>query len=78
MVLTKEFVQLRGTENSAYLDVLRLFAHGTWSDYKSKYTKFYFVKPFFIFPLYFLLLSIPCFDFQCICIVFYYSFSFLQ
>ncbi|KAK6918651.1 hypothetical protein RJ641_017073 [Dillenia turbinata] len=28
-------VQLQGTESSAYLDVLRLFAHGTWSDYKS-------------------------------------------
>ncbi|XP_065628289.1 COP9 signalosome complex subunit 7 isoform X4 [Quercus suber] len=27
--------QLGGTENSVYLDVLRLFAHGTWSDYKS-------------------------------------------
>ncbi|KAK6920381.1 hypothetical protein RJ641_016285, partial [Dillenia turbinata] len=26
---------LQGTESSAYLDVLRLFAHGTWSDYKS-------------------------------------------
>ncbi|KAK9911002.1 hypothetical protein M0R45_034931 [Rubus argutus] len=28
-------IQLEGTENSVYLDVLRLFAHGTWSDYKS-------------------------------------------
>ncbi|KAM3733325.1 hypothetical protein ACB098_11G126700 [Castanea mollissima] len=28
-------LQLGGTENSVYLDVLRLFAHGTWSDYKS-------------------------------------------
>ncbi|KAK4849025.1 hypothetical protein QYF36_019944 [Acer negundo] len=27
--------ELGGTENSAYLDMLRLFAHGTWSDYKS-------------------------------------------
>ncbi|XP_021280915.1 COP9 signalosome complex subunit 7 isoform X1 [Herrania umbratica] len=26
--------ELEGTENSVYLDVLRLFAHGTWSDYK--------------------------------------------
>ncbi|CAK7347733.1 unnamed protein product [Dovyalis caffra] len=26
--------ELEGTENSLYLDVLRLFAHGTWSDYK--------------------------------------------
>ncbi|XP_009335565.2 COP9 signalosome complex subunit 7 isoform X1 [Pyrus x bretschneideri] len=33
--LTLEYVQLEGTENSVYLDVLRLFAHGTWSDYKS-------------------------------------------
>ncbi|MCD7451508.1 COP9 signalosome complex subunit 7 [Datura stramonium] len=28
-------VELEGTENSVYLDLLRLFAHGTWSDYKS-------------------------------------------
>ncbi|XP_077236822.1 COP9 signalosome complex subunit 7-like isoform X3 [Tasmannia lanceolata] len=27
--------QLQGTEYSIFLDVLRLFAHGTWSDYKS-------------------------------------------
>ncbi|KAJ4827799.1 COP9 signalosome complex subunit 7 [Turnera subulata] len=27
--------ELEGTENSVHLDVLRLFAHGTWSDYKS-------------------------------------------
>ncbi|EXB37645.1 COP9 signalosome complex subunit 7 [Morus notabilis] len=27
-------LQLEGTENSVYLDVLRLFAHGTWSDFK--------------------------------------------
>jgi len=30
--------QLEGTENSFCLDVLRLFAHGTWSDYKSKHS----------------------------------------
>ncbi|XP_028804676.1 COP9 signalosome complex subunit 7 isoform X2 [Neltuma alba] len=28
-------VELEGTEHSVYLDVLRLFAYGTWSDYKS-------------------------------------------
>ncbi|KAI4302824.1 hypothetical protein MLD38_038525 [Melastoma candidum] len=28
-------LQLEGTKYSAYLDILRLFAHGTWSDYKS-------------------------------------------
>ncbi|KAA8515850.1 hypothetical protein F0562_019029 [Nyssa sinensis] len=28
-------LELQGTENSVYLDLLRLFAHGTWSDYKS-------------------------------------------
>ncbi|KAL5150593.1 COP9 signalosome complex subunit 7 [Glycine soja] len=28
-------LQLEATENSAYLDMLRLFAHGTWNDYKS-------------------------------------------
>ncbi|KAL2892556.1 COP9 signalosome complex subunit 7 [Bienertia sinuspersici] len=27
--------ELQGTEQSKYLDLLRLFAHGTWSDYKS-------------------------------------------
>ncbi|KAJ6729977.1 COP9 SIGNALOSOME COMPLEX SUBUNIT 7 [Salix viminalis] len=27
--------ELQGTENSLYLDVLRLFAHGTWTDYKN-------------------------------------------
>lgn len=27
-------LELEGTEYSVYLDVLRLFAHGTWSDYK--------------------------------------------
>ncbi|KAK7259403.1 hypothetical protein RIF29_25010 [Crotalaria pallida] len=29
-----DFLQLEGTENSVYLDMLRLFAYGTWSDYK--------------------------------------------
>ncbi|CAK7356309.1 unnamed protein product [Dovyalis caffra] len=28
-------LQLQGTEDSAYLDLLRLFAYGTWRDYKS-------------------------------------------
>ncbi|XP_048334731.2 COP9 signalosome complex subunit 7 isoform X2 [Ziziphus jujuba] len=28
-------LELEGTDNSVYLDVLRLFAHGTWSDYKN-------------------------------------------
>lgn len=28
-------LELQGTENSVYVDLLRLFAHGTWSDYKS-------------------------------------------
>lgn len=27
-------LELEGKENSVYLDVLRLFAHGTWSDFK--------------------------------------------
>ncbi|KAG6402738.1 hypothetical protein SASPL_134949 [Salvia splendens] len=29
-------LELEGTENSAFLDLLRMFAHGTWSEYKSK------------------------------------------
>ncbi|TXG51197.1 hypothetical protein EZV62_023721 [Acer yangbiense] len=28
-------LQLQGTEKSVYIDLLRLFAHGTWTDYKS-------------------------------------------
>ncbi|KAL6981310.1 COP9 signalosome complex subunit 7 [Sarracenia purpurea var. burkii] len=28
-------LELQGTEHSSYLDLLRLFAHGTWNDYKS-------------------------------------------
>ncbi|GAY43605.1 hypothetical protein CUMW_075780, partial [Citrus unshiu] len=28
-------LQLQGTESSVYIDLLRLFAHGTWTDYKS-------------------------------------------
>lgn len=31
-----KFLQLEGTENSAYVGLLCLFAHGIWSDYKSK------------------------------------------
>ncbi|KAJ0559407.1 putative proteasome component (PCI) domain-containing protein [Helianthus annuus] len=27
-------IQLQGTEHSIYLDLLRMFAHGTWSEYK--------------------------------------------
>ncbi|KAG6437820.1 hypothetical protein SASPL_102750 [Salvia splendens] len=27
-------LELEGTENSAFLDLLRMFAHGTWSEYK--------------------------------------------
>ncbi|GMJ04799.1 hypothetical protein HRI_004149100 [Hibiscus trionum] len=33
--LGKNRAIIEGTENSVYLEVLRLFAHGTWSDYKS-------------------------------------------
>ncbi|KAJ0105267.1 hypothetical protein Patl1_18421 [Pistacia atlantica] len=28
-------LQLEGTENSTYFELLRLFAHGTWTDYKN-------------------------------------------
>ncbi|KAI3449054.1 hypothetical protein Pfo_005719 [Paulownia fortunei] len=28
-------LKLEGTENSSFLDLLRMFAHGTWSEYKS-------------------------------------------
>lgn len=42
-VFNCKIVQLGGTENSVYLDVLRLFAHGTWSDYKSKQMKSFLI-----------------------------------
>ncbi|KAG6400498.1 hypothetical protein SASPL_137335 [Salvia splendens] len=29
-------LELEGTENSAFIDLLRMFAHGTWSEYKHK------------------------------------------
>ncbi|KAG8391520.1 hypothetical protein BUALT_Bualt01G0196200 [Buddleja alternifolia] len=29
-------LQLEGTENSVYLDLLRMFAYGTWSEYKTR------------------------------------------
>ncbi|PPD73504.1 hypothetical protein GOBAR_DD29580 [Gossypium barbadense] len=35
LYIAEEYLQLEGTENSVYLELLRLFAHGTWSDYKS-------------------------------------------
>ncbi|CAN6704001.1 unnamed protein product [Malus baccata var. baccata] len=35
IIAVPNVLQLEGTENSVYLHVLRLFAHGTWSDYKS-------------------------------------------
>ncbi|CAK9149395.1 unnamed protein product [Ilex paraguariensis] len=28
-------LELQGTEHSVYLDMLRMFSHGTWSEYKS-------------------------------------------
>ena len=48
-VFNYKIVQLGGTENSVYLDVLRLFAHGTWSDYKSKQMKSFLIL-FFCIP----------------------------
>ncbi|KAK9065440.1 hypothetical protein SSX86_014839 [Deinandra increscens subsp. villosa] len=32
-------LQLQGTEDSRYLDLLQMFAHGTWSEYNSKASK---------------------------------------
>lgn len=40
-VLTWILSQLEGTENSIYVGLLRLFAYGTWSDYKSKLVNIY-------------------------------------
>eukprot|EP00246_Nothoceros_aenigmaticus_P015149 TRINITY_DN6156_c0_g1_i1.p1 TRINITY_DN6156_c0_g1~~TRINITY_DN6156_c0_g1_i1.p1 ORF type:complete len:262 (-),score=36.07 TRINITY_DN6156_c0_g1_i1:326-1090(-) len=33
--LLSDIKELQGTEHSSYLDLLRLFAHGTWTDYKN-------------------------------------------
>lgn len=35
------YVQLEGTDSSIFLGLLRMFAHGTWSEYKSK-SRFHF------------------------------------
>ncbi|BBH03078.1 Proteasome component domain protein [Prunus dulcis] len=32
-------LELQGTDYAVYIDLLRLFAHGTWSDYKNQITK---------------------------------------
>ncbi|WCJ23013.1 COP9 signalosome complex subunit 7 [Euphorbia peplus] len=32
--------ELEGTEHSVYIDLLRLFAHGTWTDYKNNAGRF--------------------------------------
>lgn len=43
-------MQLQGTESSMYIDLLRVFAYGTWTKYKSKnlfiylFVYFYFLK----------------------------------
>ncbi|KAL5143603.1 COP9 signalosome complex subunit 7 [Glycine soja] len=47
-------LQLQATENSVYLDMLRLFAHGTWSDYKSKHVDNGFTFYFFNITVMFL------------------------
>jgi COP9 signalosome complex subunit 7 len=44
-------VQLKGTEHSPALDLLRLFAHGTWSDYKSECSQY---RPMIYRLLYFM------------------------
>nr|XP_024383950.1 COP9 signalosome complex subunit 7-like isoform X3 [Physcomitrium patens] len=35
LLASPHIAELKGTEHSASLDLLRLFAHGTWSDYKN-------------------------------------------
>ena len=52
-------LQLQATENSVYLDMLRLFAHGTWSDYKSKHVD----NGFTFYVFFFFSLCIYCFGF---------------
>jgi len=54
-------LQLEATENSAYLDMLRLFAHGTWNDYKSKHMNlplFVICSPFFFFFFWWIIFSV--------------------
>ncbi|CAI0528204.1 unnamed protein product [Linum tenue] len=38
-------VQVQGTENLAYVDLLKLFAYGTWKDYKGKSSVLPQLKP---------------------------------
>ncbi|XP_057979762.1 COP9 signalosome complex subunit 7 isoform X1 [Malania oleifera] len=38
-------LELQETENSVYLDVLRLFAYGTWSDYKTNDGRYLQLNP---------------------------------
>ncbi|XP_042065443.1 COP9 signalosome complex subunit 7-like isoform X1 [Salvia splendens] len=38
-------IELEGTENSAFLDVLRMFAYGTWSEYKITASRLPQLKP---------------------------------
>ncbi|XP_019158215.1 PREDICTED: COP9 signalosome complex subunit 7-like [Ipomoea nil] len=44
-------LELEGAENSIYLDLLRLFAHGTWTEYKRSFEnylcKFQWRHPYF-------------------------------
>ncbi|XP_039044947.1 COP9 signalosome complex subunit 7-like [Hibiscus syriacus] len=35
ILVVPTIAELDGTKNSMYLEVLRLFSHGTWNDYKS-------------------------------------------
>lgn len=35
ILVVPNVAELQGTEHSMYLELLRLFAHGTWTDYKS-------------------------------------------
>jgi COP9 signalosome complex subunit 7 len=35
LLASQHIAELKGTEHSASLELLRLFAHGTWSDYKN-------------------------------------------
>ncbi|KAM2279982.1 hypothetical protein ACFX1S_040751 [Malus domestica] len=46
IIAVPNVLQLEGTGNSVYLDVLRLFAHGTWSDYKRELLPIKFLSIF--------------------------------
>lgn len=58
-ILMSYLMQLQGAEHSIYLDLLRMFAHGTWSEYKSRFLSV--ISPFlFVISLFIILHDMAC------------------